>query len=110
VLLGVCVFSWGLKYKLSLYDPPHAVSHHMAAARLLSGKERNALPLSAVRLRANAVVPPLLRTLVLAFFAWAALQLQARISSRMGRPLTFRAVPACARSALYFVRPRPRRR
>jgi hypothetical protein len=110
VLLGACVFAWGLKYKLSLYDPPHAASHHMAAAKLLPGKERKALPLAAVRLNANAVVPPLLSTLVLALFASAALELQALFSSRMGKPFTFRAVPACARSAPYFVRPPPRTR
>lgn len=110
VLLGVCVFAWGLKYKLSLYDPPHAASHHMAAAKLLPGKERKALPLATVRLDANAVAPPLLSTLVLAFFALAALELQARFSSRVGRPLSFRTVAGCARSASTFVRPPPRRR
>jgi hypothetical protein len=109
VLLALCVFAWGLKYKLSLYDPPHAASHHMAAAKLLSGKERTALPLATVRLNANAVVPALLSTLVLAFFALAALELQARFSSRLGRPLTFVTVAGCARSAPFFVRPPPHR-
>lgn len=49
VALGICVFAWGLKYKLSLYDPPHALSHHMPEAKLLSGRERVELPV--VRLR-----------------------------------------------------------
>jgi hypothetical protein len=40
VLLGICVFAWGLRYKLSLYDPPHSLSHRMPAAKLLTGKER----------------------------------------------------------------------
>jgi hypothetical protein len=44
VLLGVCVFAWGLRYKLSLYQPPHSVGRHMPAAKLLVGKERVALP------------------------------------------------------------------
>jgi hypothetical protein len=39
VFLGICVFAWGLRYKLSLYDPPHAISHRMPAAKLLTGKE-----------------------------------------------------------------------
>lgn len=43
--LGLCVFAWGLKYKLSLYDPPHSISRHMPAAKLLAGNERRALPL-----------------------------------------------------------------
>lgn len=44
VLLGVCVFAWGLRYKLSLYQSPHAAVHHMAVAKLFPGKERSALP------------------------------------------------------------------
>jgi hypothetical protein len=43
VLLGVCVFAWGLKYKLSLYDPPQSVSHRMPAAKLLAAKDDVAL-------------------------------------------------------------------
>jgi len=34
--LAFCVFSWGLQYKLSLYDPPQAVSHTIPEAKLLS--------------------------------------------------------------------------
>lgn len=44
VFLGLCVFAWGLRYKLSLYDPPHSLSHHMPEAKLLTGKERPRLP------------------------------------------------------------------
>lgn len=44
VFLGLCVFAWGLRYKLSLYDPPHSLSHHMPEAKLLTGKERPSLP------------------------------------------------------------------
>jgi hypothetical protein len=36
----VSVFAWGLKYKLSLYDPPQSISHSMPAAKLLSDNER----------------------------------------------------------------------
>lgn len=67
VTLGVCVFAWGLKYKLSLYDPPHSLSHKIPEAKLLSGKERTALPLIAVQ-RAEIPHPPLaLSTVALAF-------------------------------------------
>jgi hypothetical protein len=38
--LAVCVFIWGLQYKLSLYDPPHAVSHQIPQAKLLSKNEQ----------------------------------------------------------------------
>ena len=40
----MCVFAWGLRYKLSLYDPPHSMSRHMPAAKLLTGNERRAVP------------------------------------------------------------------
>jgi hypothetical protein len=49
VLLGLCVFAWGLRYKLSLYQPAQSVSRHMPAAKLLSGKERS--PVAAIDLR-----------------------------------------------------------
>jgi hypothetical protein len=41
VLLSVSLFSWGLRYKLSLYYS-HQDSPKMAAAKLLSQKERPA--------------------------------------------------------------------
>jgi hypothetical protein len=36
------VFLWGLQYKLSLYDPPQAVSHKIPIAKLLSKDEQGA--------------------------------------------------------------------
>jgi hypothetical protein len=38
--LALSVFAWGLQYKLSLYDPPHSVSHRMPHAKLLSRDEQ----------------------------------------------------------------------
>lgn len=38
--LGLAVVSWGLQYKLSLYDPPNAISHQMPEAKLLSKSEQ----------------------------------------------------------------------
>ena len=40
--LAVCVFTWGLQYKLSLYDPPHSTSHQIPEAKLLSRNEQAA--------------------------------------------------------------------
>jgi hypothetical protein len=41
--LAVAVFAWGLRYKLSLYrSASHNTTHHVAAARLLSNRERPA--------------------------------------------------------------------
>lgn len=38
--LALAVFTWGLGYKLSLYDPPHASSHLIPTAKLLSQDEQ----------------------------------------------------------------------
>ena len=38
--LALCVFSWGLQYKLSLYDPPQSISHKIPTAKLLSRDEQ----------------------------------------------------------------------
>ncbi len=38
--LAICVFTWGLQYKLSLYDPPHSTSHAIPEAKLLSRDEQ----------------------------------------------------------------------
>ena len=39
--LAVCVFTWGLQYKLSLYDPPQAASRQIPHAKLLSRNEQS---------------------------------------------------------------------
>jgi hypothetical protein len=40
--LALCVFMWGLQYKLSLYDPPQSISHKIPTAKLLSKDEQAA--------------------------------------------------------------------
>lgn len=40
VALTICVFSWGLGYKLSLYEAPQSNSHFIVQAKLLSKNER----------------------------------------------------------------------
>jgi hypothetical protein len=44
--LSLLVFAWGLGYKLSLYDPPQAVSHKIPQAKLLSKNEKTVAALS----------------------------------------------------------------
>lgn len=46
--LALCVFTWGLEYKLSLYDPPQASSHEIPSAKLLSKNEQSATAKSAL--------------------------------------------------------------
>ena len=57
LLLGVAVavFTWGLQYKLSLYDPPQAVTRKMPRAKLLSADEQAAVAASPV---ASLAKPP----------------------------------------------------
>jgi len=50
--LAACVFTWGLQYKLSLYDPPHASSHQVPQAKLLSRNEQSG----------TATIPLIVRT------------------------------------------------
>lgn len=38
--LAISVFTWGLEYKLSLYEPPAAIAHQVPKAKLLSHDER----------------------------------------------------------------------
>jgi hypothetical protein len=50
-MLALAVFSWGVRYKLSLYNP----AAHMSAAKLLSQRERPAT-IESARLAADPAV------------------------------------------------------
>lgn len=50
-MLAIAVFSWGVRYKVSLYNP----AAHMSAAKLLSQRERPAT-IESARLAAYPVV------------------------------------------------------
>jgi hypothetical protein len=39
--LAICVFAWGLEYKLSLYDPPRTASYQIPKAKFLSRNEQS---------------------------------------------------------------------
>lgn len=57
VTLIFAVFTWGLQYKLSLYDSPHSIVHEMPEAKLLSNQERIGYTLPEAAVSAS-VVPP----------------------------------------------------
>lgn len=64
--LALSVFTWGLQYKLSLYDAPHSPSHGVVEAKLLSKNEQKSItahvllsPSSSSRLEWLASVSPL---------------------------------------------------
>ena len=58
-MLALAVFSWGVRYKVSLYNP----ANHMSAAKLLSQRERPTTVESA-KLVADPVVLPGVRSLI----------------------------------------------
>jgi hypothetical protein len=108
MLLGLCVFAWGLRYKLSLYQPPHSVARHMPAAKLLAGKEQGSLP--AVNLRRPASdnpLPPAMSLWVLAIFLPVCLRLWPGTRAWEQTSARSRFLPAFGRSAPSSVRPPP---
>lgn len=106
-LLGFCVFAWGLRYKLSLYDPPHSIASHMPEAKLLSGRERVGVQVLNLRQAAPPAIPFFLHASVLILFVSPGLRLSsgtrawAEIASRAGH------FPGAGRDAPAFVRPPP---
>lgn len=106
VLLGVCVFAWGLRYKLSFYSQPHSIQRKMAEAKLLL-TERSTLPAIAVGKTSHRIAP-------LAISLWVpALLLVAAMNFRFGREWALEQSPVpvsrgWSRSAPAFIRPPPR--
>jgi len=71
--LAFCVFMWGLQYKLSLYDPPQAVSHQAPHAKLLTNEEqaRTAATLRAIASEPAVRIP--IRGIGVLLFLWICL-------------------------------------
>jgi hypothetical protein len=109
VVLGICVFGWGLRYKLSLYDPPHSVDRRMPEAKLLSGKECGEFAVIHVRPAVRTNLPLALTTVALAFVlirgsrVWSGWQ-----SFGAARPLS-RPAPQSVRRLTFSIRPPPLR-
>ncbi len=108
-MLGFCVFGWGLRYKLSLYDPPHSVNRHMPEAKLLSGKERAALVAVDLRQMANTKPPLVLATTAFAFLL--ALAVMPSIDQRLYLRVFAdpRGAPQSVPRLTSSIRPPPRR-
>jgi hypothetical protein len=106
-VLALCVFLWGLEYKMSLYEPPHATSRQLPEAKLLSENEQPDRSADAARaqgsLRTAAAFPFSLLLFALSLFAMSA----ARFTHRAAAAPEFRRLyRALLRS--FFVRPPPR--
>jgi len=107
VFLGLCVFAWGLRYKLSLYDPPHSLSHHMPEAKLLTGKERVSLPATDVKRQNEAGASLAFSGFVLAFaFLFGAFGFPTP-GTWASRPATAAATLLRCAGTAHFTRPPP---
>jgi hypothetical protein len=112
VLLGLAlsVFTWGLQYKLSLYDPPNAASHEMPEAKLLSKSERITATENPLlkNIKAPGKIPSTLLTSVFLLFLLAASSLNIPVSDQRRReekcPLHWRRL---ASLNPFFFRPPP---
>jgi hypothetical protein len=108
--LGLAVVSWGLQYKLSLYDPPNTTSHQMPEAKLLSKGEQTTATKSPLLKSTHDSAKILSTVLTSVFFLFLAASgsLHARASEQRPqderRPWHFRRLPSL--NAFYF-RPPP---
>jgi hypothetical protein len=107
-LLACCVFLWGFQYKLSLYDPPQAASHHVPMAKLLSKNEQSGMRETSAYTQSKPTIKALVAPvylLPLALFVLCALgKTKARFRVAVTRP------PLQLRQALqeaFFVLPPP---
>ncbi len=106
--LAICVFSWGLQYKLSLYDPPQATSHQIPQAKLLSKNEQTDATRSPVVLqtkhstRVNFTGP----TTTL-FFLLFALSVSVKTPGLRNPHEASICRPRCSLFDIFFVRPPP---
>jgi hypothetical protein len=104
--LAMAVFAWGLAYKLSLYDPPQAVSRQMPQAKLLSREQQ---PSVEIKTSAQPDPPEDLKganvALLLAFVSTLA-GTPVLLSRLQASELHFHPQPVLALSHLFF-RPPP---
>jgi hypothetical protein len=108
VLVGLCVFAWGLQYKLSLYDPPHAISHRMPAAKLLTGKERPEVSPVGLYRATRPTGPAVVLVFTLAIVLLGNARLFAVSSSRAAWPVPVRLARSRFAAASCLSRPPPR--
>lgn len=108
--LALCVFLWGLEYKMSLYEPPHSVSHQIPEAKLLSKNERigmSAAESAASATRLNGTASERLVTGPLLFFAIAILAAAAVDQGRLAPEHREIHLPRRLFHRRFFVRPPP---
>jgi hypothetical protein len=106
--LGICVFAWGLQYKLSLYYPAHSSYHRIPAAKLLSKDEQPSiaieLPIEGKKKATTESLQLVLTTLVLAWLTGLALVAERRFLPWGHKPWL---LAAQASLDAFFFRPPP---
>ena len=107
--LAVCVFTWGLQYKLSLYDPPQASSHQIPQAKLLSKNEQTGTTESqlVVRTKTSTRVSYTVPTSVFFVLLLALGMLNPQVSSRREHAHGSCLASSSRHIDIFFVRPRP---
>jgi hypothetical protein len=108
VFLGVCVFAWGLRYKLSLYDPPHSVAHRMPAAKLLAGREGIEMPTPQRYRASNPAGPAVLLALTLFFGLFRSARMLPGFFRRPAWQAPIPLMPLCFAPVACWNRPPPR--
>jgi len=103
----MCVFAWGLQYKLSLYDPPGANAHRMAAAKLLTGNERRGLPAADLRPASSLPAPAFAAAFVFSILLLRHPRIVPAFGSGVLLAVRRRAVPVPALGSAIFIRPPP---
>jgi hypothetical protein len=108
--LAFFVFTFGYQYKISLYDPPQAISHQMPEAKLLS-KDQQQSPIDRVQTERTKAFVRAMRTSAAFVFLLSLLVpgplkklTSAQSVQRANRPIRLRCF---AGRDTYFVRPPP---
>jgi hypothetical protein len=107
--LAVCVFAWGLQYKLSLYDSPQTDSHKISQAKLLSRNEQsgNAENPLEVGARTSTSVSSTVPVAVFFFLLLAASLLNPQASRQREQPTNHSWHLRRGLLNIFFVRPPP---
>lgn len=110
IVLALCVFVWGLEYKLSLYDPPHSLARLVPIAKLLSKNEQPQIAASALAVTApGALVAPMPRTASPDRFLFSTLLIALVLPAvqTWNRRVTAAPIRRVHRASSFFVRPPP---
>ena len=107
--LSICLFAWGLQYKLSLYDPAQATSHLVPQAKLLSRNEQPATtggPLI-IRTKTTTEISYTASTTVLISLLSLFSALSPRVANRWRERTSNPRCLDCGLFSLFLVRPPP---